>query len=111
MKSKLVRNKIPDIIKASGRTPKTFQIGSDSRLPILGEKAVEESQELYEAICNFNGREEIVDEMADLLEVLYQTAEELGISFSKVQAARHTKAIQRGSFSAGIMLVGIDESE
>ena len=108
MKSKLVRNKIPDIIKAAGKTPRTTQIAVGARLPLLGEKAVEESSELLEAIRGFKSGEKIIDEMADLLEILYQIAEEMSISFSKVQSARHTKQIQRGSFSAGILLLGVD---
>lgn len=111
MHSKLVRNKIPELIRASGKTPKTFQSSSDGRLSLLGEKAAEESAELLEAIRKYKPREQIVDEMADILEVLYQIAEEMNMSFGKVQNARYEKGIEKGSFSAGIVLLGVDEEE
>jgi predicted house-cleaning noncanonical NTP pyrophosphatase (MazG superfamily) len=68
--NKLVRDKIPDIIEASGCRAKTRILNDEEFLVALGEKAVEEAMEFKD--------NPVLDELADIQEVLITTAHELG---------------------------------
>ena len=86
-------------------------------------KTVEECGELAEAIHDYiNGldleadpvdsardREHVIEEMADVLEVLHGIAFHGGIDWSLVEAERIRKNNERGGFEKGIRLIGVSE--
>ena len=98
---KLVRDKIPAIIKAAGKTPVTDTIPQDRMQEALDRKLREEVQEYLESHS--------VEEMADVLEVLHGIAFHLGIDWSLVEAERVRKKEERGGFEQGIRLIEVRE--
>ncbi len=65
-KGKLVRDSIPDIIRAAGRSPDIRRLDDDDYVAALHAKLTEEVDELHTAI----GTNSVVEEAADVLEVL-----------------------------------------
>jgi predicted house-cleaning noncanonical NTP pyrophosphatase (MazG superfamily) len=99
--NKLVRDKIPEIIKADGKLPETRELTNDEVIQMLKQKAVEEAQELLEA----DEIDELKLEMSDVLEVLASLAERMGIEMSEVEQIRQSRAETRGRFEKGIFLL------
>lgn len=99
--SKLVRDKIPEIIKASGKTPR-FRVIEDNQeyLRALLDKDEEESRELRENPS--------LGELADKLEVIYAITKRLGYTRRQLEAARAEKARERGGFAGKIFLESTD---
>ena len=64
--NKLIRDKIPEIIEASGKTCETEILSDEEYLQRLDKKLDEELAEYHQ--------EQNIEELADLLEVLYATA-------------------------------------
>lgn len=93
---KLVRDRIPTIILASGRMP-TIHIADQAEYrQRLLEKIVEEAME-----CRANPSAE---ELGDLLEVMQATAAEFGFSRAEVDLVRRIKFKERGGFTKRIVL-------
>ncbi|WP_278314950.1 nucleoside triphosphate pyrophosphohydrolase [Lolliginicoccus levis] len=91
---KLVRDKIPAIIRASGGDPVTRVLGAREYEQALRDKLVEETTELREA----DTADDRIAEAADVLEVLTALVALDGHDLADiVEAARH-KAAHRGGF-------------
>jgi predicted house-cleaning noncanonical NTP pyrophosphatase (MazG superfamily) len=103
---KLVRDKIIDIIKEDGKTPIYRQVEADEKMLFLAEKIVEEANELKEAIGTFCEKD-IIEEMADLLEVIEAAKKEFQISTLTLDKVRQDKAAERGYFVYGYVLEGV----
>jgi predicted house-cleaning noncanonical NTP pyrophosphatase (MazG superfamily) len=99
-KGKLVRDKIPDIIRADSREPETVLLGKRDFGEALLNKVNEEFDELLEA-----APEEKLEEFADVVEVLRAYAEHLGIDWQDMEKARLEKAAERGGFSGRVWLL------
>ena len=95
--NKLVRDKIPDIIKAKGETPVTRILDTAEYLRCLETKLDEEVAEYLES--------KDLEELADILEVLYALAEAAGHSKEDLHTAQKAKKESRGSFEKKILLV------
>ena len=93
---KLVRDNIPDIIKAEGRVAQTRIASEDEYKQALLRKLREETTEF--------SRNPSVEELADVFEVVRCLATTHGIDMASLENARHTKELQRGSFSRRIIL-------
>ena len=74
--NKLVRDKIPQIIKNDGKTPITKILNDDDYIAELRKKSEEELQEYLSAATN----EAALEELADLLEVIHALAKVHGSS-------------------------------
>lgn len=96
---KLVRDLIPDIMRAEGLAPETHILGDGEYLCSLFEKLIEESRELQEAAPSRR-----LEEAADVWEVLTTLIDALGLSMSDVEFQAHEKRTQRGGFSKRIWL-------
>ncbi|PRX52616.1 putative house-cleaning noncanonical NTP pyrophosphatase (MazG superfamily) [Nonomuraea fuscirosea] len=96
---KLVRNRIPEIIEAEGRTAKVRVLGESELVPALTAKLVEEAEELREAESG-----DRLGELADIYEVLAALTETLGFSDEQVQEAARHKRDKRGGFSRRLWL-------
>jgi len=95
--NKLVRDKIPDVIKSNGDTPNYRVIEDDDEyLRALLQKDVEEGVELAENPS--------LEELADKLEVLYAIAHQIGYTPEQVEQARVEKRNSRGGFDRRIYL-------
>lgn len=93
---KLVRDKIPDIIRGEGKTAVCAVLSAQEMQAHLACKLCEEAEE-YRASLE-------AEELADVLEVLYAIAVERGISRAELEALRARKAETRGGFASRILL-------
>lgn len=93
---KLVRDNIPDIIKKDGNIPITRVLSDEEYLDCLHEKLKEEVKE-YLADNN-------IDEMCDILEVLYAIANAKGITITELNENRMGKTRKNGAFVHKIFL-------
>ena len=94
---KLVRDRIPEIIEASGKYCKTEVLSDAEYLKKLEEKLDEELAEYQ--------KEHNIEELADLLEVIYSVAVAQGYSIEELESVRAKKAETRGGFKKRILLV------
>lgn len=96
---KLVRDKIPEIIRTKGTEP-IIHVASEREYWLkLKEKLLEEVGEFNEA--------ESQEEMADVLEVIDAILEFKGFKKEDIEALKNKKAEERGGFKDRIIL---DES-
>lgn len=103
--NKLVRDKIPDIIRKDNKECKT-EILDDGRYVIeLKKKFLEEMEEYQGARSD----EEAIEELADILEILHALAEVHGSDIDSLEQVRREKAEKRGGFSDKVFLIGVKE--
>lgn len=95
MTEKLVRDLIPDLIRAEGREPAVRVAGADERLGLLVAKLSEECAEF--------AADRSLEELADVLEVVDALAELLG-GTAALETVRAAKRTARGGFSTGYVL-------
>lgn len=94
--NKLVRDKIPEIIAGDGKVAKTHILSDAEYLNELDKKLNEEVAE-YQA-------DKSLEEMADVLEVLYAICEARGYSIEELEQKRSDKATARGGFREKLYL-------
>ena len=100
--NKLVRDRIPAIIRATGATCETEILSDADYLALLDRKLEEELAE-YRQDRN-------VEELADLMEVVYACAAARGYSREELEAVRAEKAAKRGGFAEKILLKTVTEA-
>lgn len=98
---KLVRDKIPEIIKNDGKTPIIEILSNEEYLKELDKKLNEEVAE-YQA-------DKSIEEMADILEVLYAVCEARGHSVEELLQVKEFKREKRGGFKDKICWIGNEE--
>ncbi|MBR4750237.1 MAG: nucleoside triphosphate pyrophosphohydrolase [Thermoguttaceae bacterium] len=101
--SKLIRDRIPEIIRLSGKTPEVRVLTSDEFQSAVDAKLVEELKEYQESGD--------VAELADLLETLYAAANARGCSREELEQIRARKAEERGAFEKRLFLIAVHEKE
>ncbi|MEV6235185.1 nucleoside triphosphate pyrophosphohydrolase [Lentzea sp. NPDC051838] len=94
---KLVRDRIPEIIRANGEEPVTEIADAERYHELLRDKLSEEVAEFLES-----GE---VEELADVLEVLHALARAAGVTPSELERIRAKKAAERGGFAGRIVLI------
>ena len=94
--NKLVRDRIPEIIKKNGDKAVTHTAGDEEYRNKLKEKLREEVDEFIK-----DGNEE---ELADILEVIYALGELNNADKDKLESLRRSKAEKRGGFKKKIIL-------
>lgn len=99
--NELVRDKIPEIIKADGKECKTHILSKDEYIAALETKLNEEVAEYQE--------DKNLEEMADVLEVLQAICLARGYSLDELEAMRIKKAKERGGFKDKIFLEYVAE--
>lgn len=90
---KLVRNRIPEIIRAEGRAPLVRVLNGEEYAAALRTKLEEEVQELLAADPS-----EVLDEAADVLEVVLTMLRELGQTQDDLLKAAEAKRSTPGGF-------------
>lgn len=101
--NKLVRNLIPEIIEADGKTCVTRLLNDSQYIVELNSKMHEELAEYEEA----TNAEEAVEELSDLLELIHAAAAYHGVTVEELEAVRAEKANARGGFNERIYLVEV----
>jgi len=94
--NKLVRDKIPEIIEADGRKCKTKILSEEAYLKMVDAKLDEELAEYH--------KDQNIEELADLLEVIYAAAQARGYSVEELERVRVAKVEKRGAFQKRILL-------
>lgn len=96
---KLVRDRIPELVRANGREPVTEIANATRYRELLRDKLSEEVAEFLES-----GE---VEELADIMEVLHALARSAGVSLEELERIRAEKATERGGFAERVVLVDI----
>ena len=105
--NKLVRDNIIDIILNDGGKP-AFQILDDANFKkALKEKLIEESKELLDA----ESREDIINELSDVLELIDSICQNNKISKEELEIKKQEKKDKRGGFDKKIFLEYSDEEK
>jgi len=99
--NKVVRDKIPEIIAESGKQFNVKQLDGASFLAELEKKLIEEVNEYSES--------KDVEELADLLEVIYRISELRGVSSDELDKIREEKAKKRGKFDNNLFLIDAEK--
>ena len=97
--NKLVRDKIPDIIKSNGEKPVIKVLNEDEYKKELEKKLYEE----YNEVISASGQDRL-EELADMLEVIAALAKIEGKTLEDVSLIAHQKVLKRGSFNNRIYL-------
>ena len=95
--NKLVRDRIPEIIEASGKSCKTEILSDEKYLEMIDAKLDEELAEYH--------MDQNIEELADLLEVIRAATLARGYTLDELEAIRATKAEKRGGFEKKILLI------
>lgn len=98
---KLVRDRIPEIIEADGKTCVTETLSDSRYLEMLDAKLAEELAEYQES--------KSLEELADLLEVMQAVINARGWTWEQLERVRREKAAQRGGFGKKILLKEVIE--
>ena len=99
--NKLIRDKIPEIIKASGKECDIKILNNKEYITELNKKLQEELNEYYE--------DQSVDELADLVEVIYAILKHKEVPLHKFEEIRKSKAEKRGAFDDKLFLKEVIE--
>ena len=100
--NKLVRDRIPEIIEASGKSCATEILSDEDYLKMLDAKLDEELAEYH--------KDKNIEELADLLEVIRACAVARGSSVEELERVRKEKAAKRGGFEKKILLKEVEET-
>ena len=95
--NKLVRDRIPAIIEAGGERPITRILNGEEYLRCLEQKLDEETAEYHEG--------KNLEELADILEVVYALAEAGGHSREELLSVYEKKHEARGGFADRVFLI------
>jgi len=98
--NKAIRDKIPEIIKESGKNCNVKKLKDSKFLIELEKKLIEELTEYQES--------KDVEELADILEVVYRISELKGITSDELDRIKNEKAKKRGKFADNLFLVDTD---
>ena len=99
--NKAIRDKIPEIIAESGKKYNLKQLDDESFLAELETKLTEEVNEYAES--------KDVEELADLLEVIYRISELRGVNSDELDKIRKEKAKKRGKFDSNLFLIDVEK--
>lgn len=97
---KLVRDRVPAVIRDDGERPVTHVAGDEEYERRLAEKLVEEAREYRES--------QDTGELADVLAVVEALCEYRGIDADRLDALRLEKAEERGRFEQRIVLERVE---
>jgi predicted house-cleaning noncanonical NTP pyrophosphatase (MazG superfamily) len=102
-KGKLVRDKVPEIIRANGDEPITRVADAAEYRELLRAKLIEEVNEVLAA-----DDKDALEELADVLEVVLALAADLGPDAGRLEELRIAKAEERGGFANRIIWYGVE---
>ncbi|MBQ3494733.1 MAG: nucleoside triphosphate pyrophosphohydrolase [Clostridia bacterium] len=98
--NKLVRDNIPNIIEQNGSKCKTRTLSDDEYVLALNKKLEEEVNEYIQS--------QELEEIADVLEVLYAIMKQKNVSFQQIEEIRKQKAKNRGGFDKKLFLESVE---
>ena len=99
--NKAIRDKIPEIIKESGKKCEIKTLSDEEFLKELEKKLVEELNEYQER--------KDVEELSDILEVIYRISSLKGTSSEQLDKIRKDKVTKRGAFDDNLFLISTED--
>ena len=99
--NKLVRDRIPEIIKEASWKPTVRKLKKREFLSALKKKVSEEAREL---ICA-KDKKEVINEIVDIQELIDALTSEIGLSKPKIKKLQATKRKKRGGFKKHLFLI------
>jgi predicted house-cleaning noncanonical NTP pyrophosphatase (MazG superfamily) len=103
--NKLVRDRIPEVIEKTGKKFTTRILDHEEYIKELKNKSFEELNEYIHA----ENDKDAIEELADLLEIIYALAECHGANFQQVEQVRQEKVEKRGGFKEKIFLIEVED--
>ena len=100
--NKLVRDNIPDLMEANGQLPVVRVLDDEDYTLCLEKKLDDEVAEFH--------RDKNIEELADILEVVFALTENLGASREELMEVYRGKNEARGGFSKRLFLVSKENS-
>ncbi len=100
--NKLVRDRIPEIIEASGNSCITETLSDEEYLRMIDAKLDEELAEYH--------KDQNIEELADLMEVIYAAVIARGYTLEDLEQIRAEKVTKRGAFAKKILLKEVNEA-
>ena len=104
--NKLVRDKIPDIIKEKGEIPIVKILEKEEYKKELERKLYEEYKEVLDAKSD-----DRIEELADMLEIIRALANLENKELDDILEIANSKKEKRGAFEKGIFLLKVIESK
>ncbi len=98
---KAVRDKIPEIIKESGKSCTVKTISDEEFLAELEKKLGEELKEYLDS--------KATEELVDIMEVVYRIADLRGTDTDSLEKARIEKNKMRGAFENNLFLIDVQD--
>ncbi len=98
--NKLIRDRIPEIIESSGKRCETEILNDEEYIKAIDQKLDEELAEYH--------KDQNLEELADLLEVIYAATKARGYSLEDLEKLRAKKCDERGGFEKRIFLKEVD---
>lgn len=103
--NKLVRDKIPGFIKATGKSFRTRKLSDQEYIIELRKKLLEEIAEYKDAGTN----EQALEELADIMEVIKSLVELHGTNIDEIEKIRKKKFVERGGFRGKVLLIDVGD--
>jgi len=104
--NKLVRDRIPEIIRSDGYLPVTRKLGVKEFKKALAEKLVEEAKEVTKA----KSRDDLLKELSDVEEIIFEMVVLHKISCPEINKVRNKRKKARGAFKKRLFLKSISKS-
>jgi len=99
--NKLIRDKIPEIIKKDGWNPIIKTLSKKQYLTALKKKILEEAEELIIA----KKRKDVIDEIVDIQELLDHLVSEIKLTKLEIENQQKKKNEKRGRFKKRLFLI------
>jgi predicted house-cleaning noncanonical NTP pyrophosphatase (MazG superfamily) len=107
---KLIRDRIPEIIEAAGKRHKVRILDEAAYQEALAAKLIEEGQEVVAAVSS-GTRQQQIEELADVYEVLDALLAVTGIASEEVAAVQAARRKERGGFAERLWLLWAEADE
>ena len=101
---KLIRDRLPAIMRAQGLQVFDRRLNAAEFIAALKDKLLEEAQEVGAA----TGRADLIDELADVMEVIAALAEASGVTPGEIEARRRAKRAERGGFDERVFNAAVE---
>lgn len=105
--NKLIRDNIPDIMNKANKNYKTRIYDNDEYILALKNKVVEEANEVKESM----NKEELINEIADLYEVIEALMVQENITVEQINSAKVLKTQKNGAFQKQLCLEYVIEDD
>lgn len=104
--NKLVRDLIPQVIESTGKEFRTRILDEEEYTKELVVKLKEESEEYFAA----QSSKELLEELADMLEVIRALVVVHGATWEELEVLREKKVEARGGFQERVFLIDVHDN-